>query len=215
MNKQPKVAKRQPKAAKKVAKVPKRKMASKITKKAYIQQQTENLLAETAAAKTDPYAPYEFFTTFKKATLVIPEFQQVITHPIASEERKRAMITDVLTHLGADKPTVAFYTRLAIDDRLGLAKDALTKYRKMAADANKEQLATITSANPLTPAQVQSVTKALEGVVHKGFKLRVFTAVDPQILGGLVIAMDEFYQDLSMSSGYQMAEQKIIDATAV
>jgi F-type H+-transporting ATPase subunit delta len=190
-------------------------MATKITKKAYIQQQTEKLLADTAAAKTDPYAPYEFYPTFKKATRVIPEFQQIITHPIADEKRKRTMMSDILTHMGADKPTVEFYTQLAVDDRLGLAKDTLTKYRKMAADANKEQLATVTSANPLTDAQVKAVTKALEGVVHKGFKLRVFTQVDPLILGGLVIAMDEFYQDLSMSSGYQVAEQKIIDATSV
>jgi F-type H+-transporting ATPase subunit delta len=204
-----------PKTSKKVNKVQKRKMASRVSKKAYIQQSTDELLANAQKQKTDLYAPAEFFQTYKTATLVIPQFQEVISHPMSTPERKREVIADVFTHLGADKPTIEFFSKLAVDDRLPLAKDSLDKYRKMAADLNKDALATVTSAVTLTDAQIKGISKSLEAVTPKGHKLRVFTHVDPKILGGLIIKMDSFYQDLSMASAYQVIEQKVQDATAV
>lgn len=202
-------------AAKKVTKTPKRKMATRVTKKAYIQQETDNLLANAQKAKTDLYAPAEFFQTFKNATLVVPQFSEVITHPLSTAERKREIIADVLGHLGADKPTVDFYATLAVDNRLGLAKDALTKYRKMAADVSKDALATITSAVELNDKQVAAISKSLEAVTPKGLKLRVFVKVEPKIVSGLIIQMDDYYQDLSMVSAYQVAEEKVLAATAI
>ena len=208
----------QPKAAqqnKKANKVTKRKMATKVSKKAYLQNITQTLLADAQAAKTDVYAPAQFFQTYKTATLVIPQFQEVITHPLTTAERKKEVVADILGHLGADKPTVQFFGQLAVDGRLPLAKDALDKYRKLAADTSKDALATVTSATPLTAAQITSITKSLEPVAPSGFKLRVFTQVDPKIIGGLIIQMDNFYQDLSFSSAYQVVETKVHDATQV
>lgn len=202
-------------AAKKVVKTPKRKMAVRVTKKAYIQQETDNLLANAQKAKTDLYAPAEFFQTFKTATLVIPQFNEVITHPLSTAERKREVMADVLSHLGADKPTIDFYSTLAVDNRLGLARDALTKYRKMAADISKDALATVTSATPLNDKQVAAISKSLEAVTPQGFKLRVFVKVEPKIVSGLIIQMDDYFQDLSMASAYQIAEEKVLAATAI
>jgi ATP synthase F1 delta subunit len=190
----------------------KRKMSAKVSKKVYTQQATEKLLASAQAAKTDVYAPAQFFQTYKSASLVIPQFQEVITHPLTTPERKKEVVADVFAHLGADKPTIEFFGQLAADNRLGLAKDALTKYRKMAADASKDSLATVTSAQPLTPAQIQTITKGLEQHAPKGFKLRVFTQVDPKIVSGFIVQMDTFYQDLSFSSAYQAVEQQVQDA---
>eukprot|EP00461_Guttulinopsis_vulgaris_P002060 UN02061 len=156
-----------------------------------------------------------FFETYKQATLVIPQFDDVIKHPLTTADRKKEVITNVFQHFKADAPTVNFFVSLAQDGKLGLAKDILTKYRKAAADANKDSLATIISATPLTKEQLDTISKALQGVIPKENKLRIFPQVDKSIMGGLIIQMDEFYQDLSMSSGYRVVEQKIHDATQV
>lgn len=195
----------------------KRKMASnaRLPKRKYIEIKSNELLENVKAAKTDPYAPSNFFDVYKQATLTIPQFEDVVKHPLTSADRKKEVMTSVLAHFKADAPTINFFVSLAQDGKMGLAKDILTKYRKAAADANKDSLATIISAAPLSKEQMDNIAKALGAVTPKDHKLRVFSQVDKSIMGGLIIQMDEFYQDLSMSSGYRVIEQKVHDATAI
>lgn len=205
------------KAPKKAAnKTAKRSMSSaRLPKRKYIDFKSKELLESVKAAKTDSYAPAQFFEVYKQATLTVPQFESVIKHPSTTPARKAEIMQSVLGHFKADAPTINFFTQLAQDGKLILAKDILTKYRKAAADANQDALATVISAAPLSKEQMDTISKALQGVTPKDHKLRVFSQIDPAIMGGLIIQMDEFYQDLSMISGYRVVEQKVVDATSV
>lgn len=188
---------------------------SRLPKRKYIHQAAQELLADAQKAGGDIYAPADFFDVYKKATLTIPQFEDVIKHPLTSDAQKAAVISGIFTQLKATKPTIDFFTQLAQDNKLNLAKDVLELFRKDASVVNKDTLATVISAEPLTAAQLKTVTKNLEPLATEGTKLRVANKIDANILGGLIIQMDEFYQDLSFSSGYRVIEQKVHDATAV
>jgi len=60
--------------------------------------------------------------------------------------------------------------------------------------------ATITSADPLTKAQLDAVTQAMKTQVAKGKKVVLSTQVDPTILGGLQIQIGDKFLDLSVGS---------------
>jgi F-type H+-transporting ATPase subunit O len=188
---------------------------NRLPKRKYIEAQTKQLLNNVTKAKTDPYGPSTFQDKFKQASFLIPQFEDVIKHPMATPERKKELISQIFGHLKADVPTTNFFTELAVDSKLGLAKDIVGRYKRAAAEQNKDSLATVTSAAPLSQAQVDQITKSLQAVVTPGNKLRVFQHIDPSILGGFIVQMDEIYQDLSMVSAYRQLEQQVIDATSV
>ena len=75
----------------------------------------------------------------------------------------------------------------------------LSAYLAELASRRGETTATVTSAVPLTPAQMQALTDALRSVLG-GAKVSVDAQVNPDILGGLVVKVGSCLFDSSIRS---------------
>jgi len=96
---------------------------------------------------------------------------------------------------------VKFLGVLANNRRLFALGDVASSYLQILADHRGETTAEVTSAKPLSAAQLQAVTDALKTAV--GSKVAVETRVDPGLLGGLIVKMGSQMVDSSLRSKLQ------------
>ena len=89
---------------------------------------------------------------------------------------------------------------IAAEGRLDLLKHIARKAAEMRAVTSKALDAVVTSAVPLTKEQQASVAKALPAYAPAGSNLTVSYAVDPAILGGLLVTIKNQTIDLSAAS---------------
>lgn len=89
---------------------------------------------------------------------------------------------------------------VAGDGRLDLAKRMAAKAAELRSVTSKVVDVTVTSAVPLTKDQQGAVGKALPGYAAAGVSLSVNYVVDPAVLGGLLISIQNSIVDLSASS---------------
>jgi len=126
-----------------------------------------------------------------------PAFQAFLDNPLISRDKKEMKITDLLgdkvTHV-----TLNLMCTLAGNARLPLTSKIVDTYGKLMNAKRGEVEATITSADPLTKAQLDAVTQAMKTQVAKGKKVVLSTQVDPTILGGLQIQIGDKFLDLSV-----------------
>ena len=75
-------------------------------------------------------------------------------------------------------------------------------YRVINASVSGETTASVTSAVPLSPQQLQQLSEALRGVLG-GAKVSIDARVEPEILGGLVVKVGSRLFDSSIRSKLQ------------
>lgn len=56
------------------------------------------------------------------------------------------------------------------------------------------------SLQPLDPAKQKELNQALQGFLKKGEKLNLNLAVDPAVLGGMVVEIGDKYVDMSTAT---------------
>ena len=71
-------------------------------------------------------------------------------------------------------------------------------FRAIAADARGEVAADVTSAHPLSASQQEELKAALKGVTGKDVAINA--AVDPSLLGGLVVKIGSRQIDTSLKT---------------
>ena len=69
--------------------------------------------------------------------------------------------------------------------------------------------ATVTSAQPLSDAQLSDLTKKLQVHLEQGEELSIDTKVDPRLVGGFTVAMGEDFFDLSLMSRIRAMEAEL------
>jgi ATP synthase F1 delta subunit len=168
------------------------------TKKPYPVAAAEALLAAAQKQGGDIYAPYKALQKWQVAQTQIPNFQAVFDHPMTAPERKSAFLTEFAGHFGADKATVEALQKVASDNKWTQLPEISRVYHKLAAEANKDMIVTVTSADALSKDELAAVQKNLASIVKKGYKLNVVEKVNPAIMGGLLIEADGVHQDLSL-----------------
>lgn len=89
---------------------------------------------------------------------------------------------------------------LASKGHLNLLKDIATDYERLVAFERNEARATVTSAEPLSDEQKRRITDALKKRIGSSQQLHVSEKVDPKILGGLVVTVDDKAVDLSTAT---------------
>jgi F-type H+-transporting ATPase subunit O len=89
---------------------------------------------------------------------------------------------------------------LAGNARLSEAPKIADTYSKLMKAKRGEIEATITSADPLTKAQISAIEAAMKTQVGANKSVILSTLVDPTILGGLQVQIGDQFLDLSVGS---------------
>ena len=128
------------------------------------------------------------------------QLARLITDPAVSADRVASLIIEVA---GADLGERGgnFVKVLAENDRLSLLPEIDAQFETLKANAEGTLEATITSAQPLTQAQVDDLVAGLKAKFNRAVNVQV--AVDPELIGGAVIAIGDQVMDGSVKGRLQ------------
>jgi F-type H+-transporting ATPase subunit delta len=126
------------------------------------------------------------------------DLQRLVRSPvIAADDQSRALAA-VLGKADVGPLTLNFFKLAARNRRLFAVPDMVRAYRALAAKARGEVLAEVTTAHPLTDAQVEELNNTLKASVGKTVTLA--SKVDPSLLGGLVVKLGSRMVDSSLKT---------------
>ena len=124
----------------------------------------------------------------------------LIADPAVSAERVAALIVEVAGG-GLGERGANFVKVLAENDRLAVLPEIAAQYEALKANAEGTLEATITSAQELSQAQIDDLVAGLKAKFNRA--VNVHTAVDPELIGGAVIAIGDQVMDGSVKGRLQ------------
>jgi len=155
----------------------------------------------TAASKADILPKVEMeLNTIQSVASKSTQFQAFLDNPLISRNNKEKGIQDMMGGGKVSHVTLNLMCTLAGNARLPLTSKIVDTYSELMKAKRGEVEATITSADPLTKAQLDTVAVAMKTQVGAGKKVVLSTQVDPTILGGLQIQIGDKFLDLSVGS---------------
>ncbi|KAF1327273.1 Atp synthase f1, delta subunit, partial [Globisporangium splendens] len=129
-----------------------------------------------------------------------PNFASFLKDPTIARASKKEDISKVMEQGKFSKPVAGLFEVLAENGRLPDALGVISTYKQLMGAYRGEVHAKVTSADPLSKAQLDQVKKALGARIEKGETLLLEAVVDPEILGGLKVQIGNYFIDLSLST---------------
>ena len=131
-----------------------------------------------------------------KALVESEELQTLLSNPAIRRGDRRKVIDGLLQRIGAN-PMTKNLVYLLLDGERMSSLAAISRELDAMIEAKAGRVsATITSAKPLDPGQVQQITAALEKL--SGKKVEVTRKEDPNLLGGVVAKVGDTVYDGSL-----------------
>lgn len=124
------------------------------------------------------------------------DLRHLVSSPVFTAAAQGKAISTIAQKAGAHGLTVNFMKVLAANRRLFAISDIVKSYRIIAARARGEVSAEVTSALPLTEAQLQALKVELRGTVGKD--VAITAKVDPALLGGIIVKVGSKMIDSSL-----------------
>ncbi len=104
------------------------------------------------------------------------------------------------TKRNANELTVNTLSLLADNGRLGRLQGVAKAFATLMSAHKGEVSARVTTAKQLDASQLKELQSVLQTFVKKGHTLKVETAVDSSLIGGMVVELGDRYIDLSIAS---------------
>ena len=123
--------------------------------------------------------------TLKAALAGSEDLRQLTTSPLIGRADAAKAIAATAASLGLDPITTNFLRVLAVNRRLSQLGPVIRAFAILTANFRGETTAEVTSAHPLTDDQVDALKARLKS--QTGRDVAVELAVDPAILGGLIV----------------------------
>ena len=127
-----------------------------------------------------------------------PDLQRLVKSPVFSAGEQLKAIGAILDKAGIGGLAGNFLRLIARNRRLFAVPDMIRSFRALAARARGEVQAEVTSAVPLSGAQIEALKETLRGTVGKDVQLNA--RVDPSLLGGLVVKVGSRMIDSSLAT---------------
>jgi F-type H+-transporting ATPase subunit delta len=124
------------------------------------------------------------------------DFATLVTSPLVSRGDATKAIAALTPTFGLDPITARFLGVLAENGRLGELKNIIRLVRELALGHRGETTADVTSAHPLNDQQLAELKAKLRARV--GREVGINAAVDPSLLGGIVVRLGSQMIDASI-----------------
>jgi F-type H+-transporting ATPase subunit delta len=141
-------------------------------------------------------------TDFRKMANESAELSRLLASPVVGRALQSKALLAVLDAAGIKGLTRSFVGTVAANGR---ARDLIamaTAFLAELASRRGETTASVTSAVPLSPQQLQQLSDSLRSVLG-GAKVSIDARVEPEILGGLVVKVGSRLFDSSIRSKLQ------------
>ncbi len=126
------------------------------------------------------------------------DFSRFLRSPVIVADAKAQAMDAILSKIGADALVANFVRLVARNGRLFALPAIIAEFRALAAKARGEVTAEVTSAAPLTEAQVHQLAETLKGKLGKTVALNQH--VDPSLIGGLQVKVGSQMIDSSLKT---------------
>ncbi|RKL02996.1 hypothetical protein BFJ70_g17316 [Fusarium oxysporum] len=126
---------------------------------------------------------------------------KVLSTPRLTAEDKSAIVAELSKHTGTNVVTVKnLLQTLAENNRLGHLQGVCEKFGELMSAKRGEVEMTITSAKRLDNKILSRLETAVSksSYVGQGKKLKVTNKIDPEVIGGLIVAVGDRTIDLSV-----------------
>ncbi len=133
------------------------------------------------------------------------DLRRLLRSPLFGRSQQEAALGAVLEKAGTGELTRRFAMVVARNRRLFALDDMIDAYLTELARKRGEVTAKVTSARPLNEAQTNALTEALRRAV--GSKVTVESAVDADLLGGLVVRVGSRMIDASLKTKLMKLQQ--------
>ncbi len=153
-------------------------------------------LRSVAAAAGDATIESELFA-FGRAVASDSELELALSSKLADPDAKVRLVGRLLEGK-ASEPTLAILRHLVRQPRGRRTAELLRRAVTVVADQAGLALATVTSAAPVAPAQIERLRKAL--AAKYGRDLRIDQVVDPGIVGGIRVQVGQDVIDGSVAA---------------
>ncbi len=136
--------------------------------------------------------------TVKQALADSADFASLTSSPVIGRAAAGKAVAAAAGVLKLDATTTKFLGVLAANRRLGELPGIIRAFRGLAARHRGETTAEVTSAHPLSDAQVDALKQGLRQRI--GREVAVDLSVDPSLLGGLVVKIGSQMIDSSIKT---------------
>lgn len=134
----------------------------------------------------------------RQALAESPEFKRLINSPLVDRKEATRAIAAVGETMALDPTTRSFLGVLAENRRLDVLPAVIRDFRDLAARHRGETTAEVTSAHPLTDDQIDALKQQLRQ--RMGREVMVDLAVDPDLLGGMIVRIGSIMIDSSIKT---------------
>ncbi|MDR3475952.1 MAG: F0F1 ATP synthase subunit delta [Devosia sp.] len=126
------------------------------------------------------------------------DFSRFLRSPVITGDDKAVAMDAILAKAEAGSVVSNFVKVVARNGRLFALPTIIAAFRVLAAKARGEIAADVTSAVPLSPAQIASLAATLKAKVGKTVTLQEH--VDPSLIGGLIVKVGSQMIDSSLKT---------------
>ena len=131
-----------------------------------------------------------------QALLDSGDFGEVVTSPLVSREAAGKAFAAIAPQLKLDPLTTNFIGVLARNGRKNELRNVIRAFRRLAAEHRGETTAEVVTARPLNDDQLAQLRQQLR--TRAGRDVAIDAAVDPSILGGIVVKLGSQQIDASI-----------------
>lgn len=136
------------------------------------------------------------FEALKAMMASSPDLTRLVRAPVFGRDEQKAGMKAILDKMGANPLTIQFILLLAAKRRLFILKDIIAAFDAKLARMKGEVRAEVTSARPLSDAQLDQLKQVLKAKLAR--EPRLETHVDPTLLGGLIVKVGSKMVDSSL-----------------
>ena len=126
---------------------------------------------------------------------------RLVKSPVFSAEEQQAALQSIFNTVGIDGLAAKLILLLGKNRRLSAVSDVIQAYRSLIAQARGEVTADVTSAEPLTAAQVDILKTELARAM--GRNVMLVTRTDGSLIGGLIVKVGSRMVDASLKTKLQ------------
>jgi F-type H+-transporting ATPase subunit delta len=131
-----------------------------------------------------------------QALLDSKEFDELVASPLVSREEARKAFGALAPQLNLDPITSNFLGVLAHNGRKNQLRPVIRAFGRLAAEHRGETIAEVVTARPLNDDQLAQLSAQLR--TRAGRDVNIVAAVDPDILGGIVVKLESQRIDASI-----------------
>jgi len=135
------------------------------------------------------------------------DLRRFAASPLVSQDERKKALDALLTRLAVDDLTRRFVLLVADHRRLYALPAILAAAGRKFSEARGEVTAAVTAARDLNPSQTKSLADALKRAT--GREVRLDVAVDPKVLGGLIVKVGSRMVDSTLRSQLQRLQISI------